>query len=698
MNSDNLILRQTTFSPLVNKNDFIDSSEFDANFTNIYEDLVAICVTSGVLNFDVNTEYDDAVNQFAMHDGRLYRFIFATPTSNVTPGTESSEAYWLEIFPTDLAHRKNSDTILAEGTASQVTASEIRAFIDAGLTSTTNLSITEHTSTSFKLNSSTGADVVIPQATPTEAGLLNSEDKVKLQQLSGENSGDQTLGSLGAEAVSNKVDNLDSPSATTYPTTNAVSTALSSTKSDIVGAAPSNLNTLEELSNAIGNDPDFADSVTTQLGGKEASLPSMVGNALKILRVNAGETAKEWVPFTVPSGVCGIPDSSGTYTFYATLSLAITAASSGQTIEVFADITETGAVQLNLKNGVNINFNGHTYTLNNAGTSDCISDNNTAVSCKLMNGRVIRTGGTISETNSCTLYIDSTTTVLECIGMKFESTFGYACINEGTVYGGEYLGLTGFYCRSGIAYNIIGRGTTSRGLRNLATIINGIGISTSSDGIYSSGQMVNCNGYSSGGYGAYIEGGSCRNCSFYSSSSFGLGDFATTYFLNCSAYSSASAAWFSQSSSSYDNCSAYSTASYGFYMTSGGNLKNCNGTSTANNGIRAINSGVKILGGVYQSTAAASVYTYGKIYGAVIICTWNNASGHCVTGASTSYSEVFNCTLEVTNASANCLHYGSAINVKFGANVFKGASTSVNANITQTQANAPDTYGNIVIG
>ena len=59
MNSDNLILRQTDFPPLVNKNDFIDSSEFDANFTNIYEDLVALCVTSGVLNFDADETYDD---------------------------------------------------------------------------------------------------------------------------------------------------------------------------------------------------------------------------------------------------------------------------------------------------------------------------------------------------------------------------------------------------------------------------------------------------------------------------------------------------------------------------------------------------------------------------------------------------------------------------------------------------------------
>ena len=149
------------------------------------------------------SEYDDAVINYVTYDGRLWKFVNAVPSVNVTPGT--NESYWIEVFPTELAHRKNSDTILDEGGTNEVTASEIRAFIDAGLTSTTNLSLSEQGTNSLKINSSTGSDVTLLGATETTAGLLISDDKQKLNQLSGINSGDQTLESLGAEATANKV-------------------------------------------------------------------------------------------------------------------------------------------------------------------------------------------------------------------------------------------------------------------------------------------------------------------------------------------------------------------------------------------------------------------------------------------------------------------------------------------------------------
>lgn len=220
MNSDNLILRQTDYPPLVNKDDFLDNADFDSNMINIYDDLVALCLTNGVIAYDVSTEYDDAVINYATYDGRLWKFVNAVPSVNVTPGT--NEAYWIEVFPTELAHRKNSDTILDEGGANEVTASEIRAFIDAGLTSTTNLSLSEQGTNSLKINSSTGSDVILIGATETTAGLLNSEDKQKINQLSGINSGDQTLESLGAEATANKVIDFSVVDNITFPTTEAV--------------------------------------------------------------------------------------------------------------------------------------------------------------------------------------------------------------------------------------------------------------------------------------------------------------------------------------------------------------------------------------------------------------------------------------------------------------------------------------------
>ena len=253
MNSDNLILRETTFPPLVNKNDFLNSAEFDANFINIYEDLTALCSTTGVIEFDEATTYDDSINQFASFNGRLYRWIDTAPGAGITPGTEEASEYWSEIFPTDLAHRKNSDKFLAEGTDNEVSAAEIRAFIDAGLTTTTDLSITEQTGTSFKLNSSTGADVVIPAATTSEAGLMTASDKLKVQRLSGTNTGDQTLASLGAEAVENKAVDFLTLNDTLYPSVQATETRIGERIDELKGAPPAELDTLEKMASAIAN-------------------------------------------------------------------------------------------------------------------------------------------------------------------------------------------------------------------------------------------------------------------------------------------------------------------------------------------------------------------------------------------------------------------------------------------------------------
>jgi hypothetical protein len=290
MNTDNLILRQTDYPPLVNKDDFLDNADFDSNMINIYDDLVALCLTNGVIAYDISTEYDDAVINYATYDGRLWKFVNAVPSVNVTPGT--NEAYWIEVFPTELAHRKNSDTILDEGGTNEVTASEIRAFIDAGLTSTTNLSLSEQTDVSLKINSSTGADVTLLGATETTAGLLISDDKQKLNQLSGINSGDQTLESLGAEATANKVIDFSVIDNITFPTTEAVANKITSDVVALVDAELTNyvsqtyvddaLDLKEDLSNkqtdltASATKYPTVNAVNTGLGTKQDSIISLV--------------------------------------------------------------------------------------------------------------------------------------------------------------------------------------------------------------------------------------------------------------------------------------------------------------------------------------------------------------------------------------------------------------------------------------
>jgi hypothetical protein len=48
------------------------------------------------------------------------------------------------------------------------------------------------------------------------------------------------------------------------------------------------------------------------------------------------------------TGIWGIANTSGIYTYYTTLTLAMAAATAGQTIEMFADVVETGAVTVTL--------------------------------------------------------------------------------------------------------------------------------------------------------------------------------------------------------------------------------------------------------------------------------------------------------------------------------------------------------------
>lgn len=229
MNSDNLILRETDNLPLINKDDTLTNAEIDGNFINIYNDFISLSQTNDpTLIYDVDRTY--LVDEFATYDGRLW---LATEISTgVTPIEGIAE--WNDVFPTILAHEKNKDTILDEGGTNETTVAEIRAFIDAGLTSTTNLSLTTKTGTSFKIESSTGADVTIPQATNVDAGLLNAEDKVKLDNQSGINTGDQTLASLSGEDVTNKVTDFTTINDTLYPTTQAVDTYLTAVVPDLV--------------------------------------------------------------------------------------------------------------------------------------------------------------------------------------------------------------------------------------------------------------------------------------------------------------------------------------------------------------------------------------------------------------------------------------------------------------------------------
>jgi hypothetical protein len=59
-----------------------------------------------------------------------------------------------------------------------------------------------------------------------------------------------------------------------YSDTTAMNTAINNAVSGLVDAAPGTLNTLNELAAALGDDPDFATTISTQIAGKLSDAPS----------------------------------------------------------------------------------------------------------------------------------------------------------------------------------------------------------------------------------------------------------------------------------------------------------------------------------------------------------------------------------------------------------------------------------------
>ena len=151
-----------------------------------------------------------------------------------------------------------------------------------------------------------GAD---DNATETESGLMSAEDKLKLDGIEdGANKTiiDAALSSTSTNPVQNKVintkfntiqSNIDNkvptsrtvngkaltgnitlsasdvgalPSSTVIPSIDglATETYVNNKVAGLVDSAPSTLDTLNELAAALGDDPNFATTIATQIGGK----------------------------------------------------------------------------------------------------------------------------------------------------------------------------------------------------------------------------------------------------------------------------------------------------------------------------------------------------------------------------------------------------------------------------------------------
>jgi len=397
-----------------------------------------------------------------------------------------------------------------------------------------------------------------------------------------------------------------------------------------------------------------------------------------------GAGATSWATVGPSSGLFGIANTSGVYTYYATLTLAMAAATAGQTIELFTDFTESTATAITLKNGVNINGNGHTYNYT-AATGNCFIDNGVAVTCSILNlivNRTSHTSGsvwTITSTSSNIDFLGSKTYLTSASGTSYVASISGLATNlwvKGT--GTSLNGIAGGQLTNCYA-EVTGGGIALYGYYSTFTYC--IGKSVSGKGIYIAEYtgIINCVGISTSLYGIEIEGNDttyngafCSNSVGISTSSIGIRA-RNGKFINCTGRSTSGLAGQGHTGGgTFYNCSFYSNTNYAF-QGNGSVAHNCS----------------------FESDGSPVLYNT-FLDNSFVHCKWNNSGGHAFIIDNSAYTSINN-YLRVTNTSANCLNNSVAISIKYSNNTFQGATTPVNANITQGISNTQDNQGNILL-
>lgn len=405
------------------------------------------------------------------------------------------------------------------------------------------------------------------------------------------------------------------------------------------------------------------------------------------------------------AGPFGIANSSGVYTYYATMTLAMAAASSGQTIEVFADVVETGSVEILLKDGVNINGNGHTYTLNNTGTIHAFktADFVTATqrSLSILNLTVIRINGTgtLPFSQSSCLYLGVYTTgEINCAGSIFRNQSGFVGIigatnstislNYATAYSTSVFGGIAIGSSFGFRLNhCIGYGSSG-----------GFGIRC-----HNGGDLNMCTGYSDSGVGIYGDAGSQVNCVGVSVSGIGF-QAGSTRAINCVGRSVTSTGLDTTNAIDVTNCTGISVSGRGINNINF-SIYSCTGISSSNFGGASTNSpsGINLHASLFKSTSSvplqAPITT--TVDSCSIVCLWASPSGYGITsntGSNTLPTMIVNTSFRLSNALAPYLFMtgGSGQAITTANNTYRGGAAYA-INLTQATISVQDSQGNIFL-
>jgi len=395
-----------------------------------------------------------------------------------------------------------------------------------------------------------------------------------------------------------------------------------------------------------------------------------------------------WAGMGSSFGKFAISDSSGGYTYYATIELALAAASSGDVIEQFTNVSVTGTTTINLVDGVTWNMNGYEYKNTDAGQVRMFTLPSSAT-VRIFNGRITRTAGGAGNGNT-PLYNNQASSTLIATGTTFESTNGSSVFTSCKIIDGLYISGNNTYNMvnvNGIHINVTADGQGQNyHYGSTVRLYNSYYNSTGNYNMIDGGaKAYNSVFKSSGGRGALLNNGSneAHNCCFISTSADAVetkGQSSTVFskLFNCTTISTGSEGADMYGSSEAYNCSFYSTVNLGLNIRNNAKAYNCKAVSLAS----------KAISGTAEFT----------IVNCIAQSFYDNAAGHAIEAytANTSFT-VVGCTGQTINSSANGLNIASNTNGKWANNTFIGMTTAVvNTNANQ-MSNTADTYGNLLI-
>jgi hypothetical protein len=392
------------------------------------------------------------------------------------------------------------------------------------------------------------------------------------------------------------------------------------------------------------------------------------------------------------SGIWGISDATGTYTYYSTFTDAATASSSGDTIELFADVTEIGGITVDLKPFVNINFNGHTYTLDSATTANAISFSTFGTSSEIhfWNGRIIRRNSSASSSDRMVIAPHFSGGTFHFHDFVLQNDNNYIGRFVADIYGGTWI-TTQSTVNTGVSTVWMSGGEISN-----ATVLSQGFIALRINGA----RAYNCYGYSRSCYGlsGNLSSDEFHNCTAISEGDVALRLAGGAVAYGCEADSSAQKAIdLAGTACKIYNCTAFTTSQQAIYVGSGScRIVNCIGHTTSTYGVQTANSSSIILDSTFSSDGGYG----GTLASPALNCTFegrNASNGHAVWALSSS-AEIFGCVLKVQDTAAQAIYTHTANTVKYGNNTIAGnPTTPVNALITQGQTTNHDNFGNIVI-